>query len=367
MAGLYWRVLWSVVMQTDRQIAPPPQETRLGARPPAVQAELSRTQKASIVLAVLGPNAAAPILKELTAAQLQRFALAITGLRQVPNAVLEDVITEFLEELAGKRDLTTGTEIARQLLGQVMDDAEVSRLLDRLSAPTERMVWDQLGAMPPPNLARILQVEHPQTIAVILSELRASEAAAVLEYIEPEIGQRAVLRLSRPPRLSPDVSAILSKTLEENLLADMRDKLSVAKPADMIAGMMNNLSSNVRALMLERLSDETPDLSAEVQKVMFTFADIAKRVAERDVSQIVRSVDEDTLLTALKTSDDMRLATTPFILGNISKRLAERFAEQIEQLEEVPQKAGEQAQAIVIAAIQKLAQDGEITLIDPHA
>jgi flagellar motor switch protein FliG len=112
------------------------------------------------------------------------------------------------------------------------------------------------------------------------------------------------------------------------------------------------------------MEESDPKLAQEVQRVMFTFADIATRVAARDVAQVVRAVDEPMLLTALKTALAVDDPSAEFILGNVARRLSERLREDLEAMPEVRQKEGEQAQAEVVAAVRRLAQQGQIKLIE---
>jgi flagellar motor switch protein FliG len=86
------------------------------------------------------------------------------------------------------------------MLGAVLDESDVARLLDgndraRLS------VWDRLNLAPVGTLATYCATEHPQSVAVILSEIKAETAATVLERLDREFAQSIVLRLGRVPSL----------------------------------------------------------------------------------------------------------------------------------------------------------------------
>ena len=57
----------------------------------------------------------------------------------------------------------------------------MARLLD---GGEVRSVWERLNDTPVAALSGFLQAEHPQTAAVILSEMRAEVAASVLERLD---------------------------------------------------------------------------------------------------------------------------------------------------------------------------------------
>ena len=337
------------------------------AIPNATPIDFTSSQKAAIVLAALGPEQSAPLMRDLSEAQLRRFAVSISGLKRVPQAAILSVVAEFVATLGDGADIAGGAGVARRMLEGALDTQQVNRIMGDVDSSMNRSLWDKMGLAPAVAVARFLQNEHPQTAAVVLSELRSDRAAAVLEHLDTAFAQNVVLRLSRVPRLDPKVVALVEAVI-------MRDFLSVAleggdtrSPADVIAGLMNNVSGSVRTDMLGHLENRDPELSTEVQRVMFTFADIVKRVEPRDIGSIVRNMDEAVLLKALKSGQSISMDSVEFILGNISKRLAERFVEEIAQMQDVKIKEGERAQSDIIAEIQSLAQRGELTLIMPEA
>ena len=111
-------------------------------------------------------------------ADIERFARALSGLGKIDQEILDGVIAEFLDLLTTGPEIAGGSKMARKLLAAVMDDEdEVNRLVEGRARSEVRSVWERLNDTPPPTLASFLQAEHPQTAAVILSELRAEVAA----------------------------------------------------------------------------------------------------------------------------------------------------------------------------------------------
>ena len=69
-----------------------------------------------------------------------------------------------------------------------------------------------------------------------------------------------------------------------------------------------------------------PELAEEIRNNMFVFDDLVN-LDDRGVQQLLRSVDNQTLLLALKTADEV-IQTK--IMGNLSKRAAEMLMEDME-------------------------------------
>jgi flagellar motor switch protein FliG len=342
-----------------------PARARDKPRAPALRPELmpSPIEKAAIILTAIGPEIGGAFLRGLAEPDLLRFARTLTGLGKIRQEVLDAVIVEFLEALTAGPDVAGGAKAARKLLGAVLDENEVARLLDG-GQGSPRSVWDRMNETPVAALASFVQVEHPQTAAVVLSELRPETAASVLERLDRTFAQSIVLRLSRVPSLDPVVAAAIQGAIERDFLSVLQRNLSKRRPADLIAGLMNNISSEARDGFLGYLESQEPGLAQDVQRTMFTFEDIPSRLNPRDMAAVLRDVPEETLLTALKLGEAQGSATVPFVLENVPRRLSERYVEDLAGLPEPGRKEGEAAQIEITKAIQALVREGQIRFVE---
>jgi flagellar motor switch protein FliG len=316
----------------------------------------------------VGPELAAGFLRDLSEPEMERFARAISGLGKVGQDVLDAVIMEFLELLTTGPEISGGSKAARKLLAAVVEDEdEVQRLIEGRRRSEVRTVWERLNDTPAPAVASFLQAEHPQTAAVVLSEMRAEVAASVLERLERGFAQTIVLRLSRVPTLDPPIAAAVQGAIERDFLSVLQRNLSKRRPADLIAGLMNNISTEVREGFLGYLEAQEPGLAQDVQRTMFTFEDIAVRLHGRDVAGVLRDVPEEVLLKALKLGEAQGSATVAFVLENLPRRLSERYVEELAALTDVTRKEGESAQIEITKAIQAQAKAGTIRFIEKDA
>ncbi len=320
-------------------------------------------EKAAIILTAIGPEIGGAFLRGLAEPDLMRFARTLSGLGKVRQEVLDVVIVEFLEALTAGPDVAGGAKAARKLLGAVLDESEVARLLDGVQG-APRSVWDRMNDTPVAALAGFLAAEHPQTAAVILSELRPETAASVLERLERGFAQSVVLRLSRVPSLDAAVAAAIHGAIERDFLSVLQRNLSKRRPADLIAGLMNNISSEARDGFLGYLESQEPGLAQDVQRTMFTFEDIPARLNPRDIPAVLRDVPEETLLAALKLGEAQSSATVAFVLENVPRRLSERYVEDLAALPEVGRREGEAAQIEITKAIQILVREGQIRFVE---
>ena len=352
-------------VQTDKVEGSPEQwENALENAVAKTEKEMSQTDKAAIILTAVGPEVASDFLKGMSEGMLTRIAMAISNLRRVPSETLDTIFAEFLLSIGTDEEVLGGVQTARRLLELVLDDATIDKIMFDVEGGTRRKAWKKLNDCTIGALASFVAAEHPQTAAVVLSELRADKAAGVIERLDQEFAQQTVLRLSRVPTLDKRVADMVEEVIARDFLSALQRTQRSRKPADVIAGMMNNMSSDARAKMLQHLEDQKPSLHSEVLKVMFTFADIRRRVESRDIAMIMKEMDEMVLIQAIKSAQNAKIASADFILDNLPKRLSERLVEDIEAMPDPTQRDGESAQQEAVRVIQEMAQAGKIFLIE---
>ncbi len=321
-------------------------------------------EKAAIILAAIGPEIASSFLRNMDEKNLTRCAMAISRLTRVSEDQLDATIAEFLLSIGTDEEVLGGTETARRLLSEVLDDGTIERIMYDVEGGDIQGAWKKLNDVSVPALATFIASEHPQTAAVIMSELRADKAAGVIERLDPEFAHQTILRLSSVPVLDSIVSDKVERVIAKDFLSAIQGRKKSRKPADLIAGVMNNLTSATREKFIGQLEEAKPTLAKEVLKVMFTFADIRHRVEPRDVAVITKEIPEGTVTTALKYATDQRIGSAEFILSNIPKRLSERLTDDIANMGDITPRDGETSMQEVVRAIQELAKAGTINLIE---
>ncbi len=326
--------------------------------------DVAPLDKAAIILAAVGPELASDFLKSMSENALTRIATAISNLDRVPSDLLDGIIAEFLLSIGTEEEVSGGSGTARRLLGQVLDDNSIEKIMFDVEGGDTRAAWKKLNDCTPAQLAVFVGAEHPQTAAVVLSELRPDKAAGLIERLDGEFAQQCVFRLARVPALDRDVAEMVERVIARDFLSAIQRTKRSRRPADIIAGLMNNLTAEVREKFLAQLEEQKPSLAAEVVRTMFTFADIRQRVEKRDVAIIAKEVDEPVLLLALKWAVMQKNPSYDFIIDNISKRLSERLIEEVEGMPETTQRDGEGAHQEVVRQIQEMAKAGTIQLVE---
>ena len=325
---------------------------------------LTKAQKAAIIIGILGADGAGPLLEQLSESSLRSFAGAMAKLRKIEPEVVKETIKEFLYEL-DRLDETVngGLSSARNLLKDYVAEATLIDILDDVDTPTTSNVWKKLATVDDQSIAEFLTREHPQTGAGVLSKLSAEQAAQVLGRLDAERARDMVFGLTKAATLDESVIDAIGNSVGEDFLANHRGGSTNFKPAERIGSIMNFTTGDIRQAVLGFLDETQPELADAVKGSMFTFQDIPERIEARDVAAIVRAVDQDELLRAMKGATDNAPDTLEFLLGSISSRMAEQLREALGEIDKVKIREAEDAQNAVLKTIRELEAAGELKLL----
>lgn len=326
--------------------------------------ELTRAQKAAVIIGILGIDGAGPILERMTEEDLRRFAAAMSRLKRVPPDIVVATIQEFMIEFA-QFDMTVsgGLKNARAMLQDYVPDATLTRIMDDIDRPSAHNVWQKLTAVDNQALAEFLAREHPQTAAVVLSKLSAEHAADILGRLTPDRAREIVIGLKRTTSMDGNVVEAIGESVSKDFLEHYRGGGPSVKPEDRIGMIMNYTSSEIRQAVLDFLGEKQPDFLEAVKARMFTFADIQDRIEKRDVTAIVRATDPDDFLKAMIGAKDMAPRTFDFIISSLSSRVSEQLQEEIAEAGKVKVREAEEAQNAVLKVIRAMEAAKEIQLI----
>ena len=326
---------------------------------------LTAPQKAALIVASLGPEAAGPIIERIGDKHLRAFTRAYAHLQTVPRAALKQVVDEFIAELSEEdNDIKGGFDETRELLSQFKTDDEIIRLMDDIDIQGGETVWAKLERIEDDQLAEYLAGQRPQIIAVVLAKLNTEKASNVVNQLDKDIAGKVILRLARPLNINPAALSLLMDTIEQEFLAPMRKSTTARNPGHMIGAMMNNVVTDKREALLEIINTSAPDIMKDVRKSMLTFPDIPTRVPPNAIPMAIKEVEVQDFLLAVKFGRQNAPSSVDYIMKNISQRMAAQYEEQLEELKITSVRDAEIAQAAFMTVIRKLASSGEIALIE---
>ncbi len=325
---------------------------------------ITGTQKAAILILSLPEDVAINVIKKLREHELTRIAKTILSLGTIKKDMVKLVLKEAYDELSEIAPLRTAPDELRRLLEKALPPDKLQELLEEtMLSESGKVVFEELKKMDAKFIAKLIEKEHPQIIAIILSQLPPMKAAEVIQYLPKRLGvtnvrEEVIKRLAQLEKISMKTLKIVTEALEEELASIGAGKEQTLSGLDIAAEIVNNLPKEVAQELLDEIRKENPSLADSIEERMFKFEDIIK-LDNRAIIEILKAVDKNDLLLALKGAPQEILDK---FLSNMSKRAAQMFLEDLEALGPVKKSDVERARKKVIAIIKKLAEEGKIEL-----
>lgn len=329
------------------------------ARPQA--SSVSPVRKAAIVLTALGEEAGAEILRRLSEDEIQRVSKEVAQLGTVPKEQTDQALAEYYQMAASHRSMTQGGfDVATKLLKRAFGPDQARNKVQVLTEAiqTDPSQFEELRKSDPAHIARFLNTEHPQTIALILSHLTPSQAAPLLVSLPAEIRPDVIVRMATLDRISPEVVSKIAGVVTEKLRKLTTVTRESCGGTRSVAQICNHLDGLMTREMLEQVELANPAVAEKIRNQMFAFDDILKLDAEA-VGEVVSKVDRKTLVLALKgTSEQLKEHFTKRMSG----RAKDMLFEDLDALGPVKIKEVEAAQQQVISVIRELEQQGALSM-----
>lgn len=325
--------------------------------------KLTGIQKAAVLMMTLGEETSATLLRELDEDEVQRIGREIAGISSITSETAEQVLNEFYQMLVAQDYvLKGGIDYARKLLVNAFGADHAKRLLERVGKAmgTDAASFDALQKADPQQLANFIHNEHPQTIALILSHLGATQAANLLYSLPVELRADVAVRMANLDQISPEIISKIASVIGQKLKALGETSREAYGGVRAVAEMFNRLEQAASKDILETIDGGDAQLGQTIRHLMFVFEDLL-RVDAAGIRELLARVDRKVLTVALKgTSEPLRV----HFLSVMSQRGAEMLKEDMEALGPVRLREVEAAQRQVIAAVRLLESEGAISLGD---
>ncbi len=324
---------------------------------------LPPVRKAAVIIRLLkGVDSALP-LDRLSPAAAARLLHEMTLIGRLDARATLAVVEEFLAHIS-QPALRFPSDI-EDALAQFADDlpAGADALLQGKGG-NGQAAWQEIAAADVPCLARVLADQGLQVRALVLSRLEPTRAAELLAQMPPEDADALVVAAATMGPVSHEVLDTVGRALAGILQARRQTGALPGQPLERVAEILNFAPGTQRDALLERIEGSDAEMATRLRRAMFTFADIPARVQAADIPRIVRATDNARLVTALAgASGAGDRAAADYLLGNISKRLAEQIREEMAERPAIDPREADAAMTAVIAAIRRLERAGDITLV----
>ena len=316
-------------------------------------------QKAAILMLAIGQDEAAAVMQHLDPREVQQLGMAMSNIRSIQAEELQSVLKEFGEQTSGNAALgIDNIEYIRNVLDKAMGEEEAGNLLNRILGVSDSSGIESLNGMDSKSISDLIRYEHPQIIATIIVHLDPLKASEVLTEFADEVRTEVIMRIATLDGVQPQAINELNEVLTKLLTGNESTKKKTIGGVKASAQILNFLRSDLETAVMAKVKEFDEIIAGEIQANMFVFDDIIG-IPDRDIQLILREVQSDALIIALKGAPDPILEK---ILKNMSQRAADMLREDLEAKGPVRLSDVDKQQRAILQIILNLAEQGKVSL-----
>jgi flagellar motor switch protein FliG len=323
--------------------------------------KLNRQQKLAIFLISIGPETAAQVLKQFDDVEIENLCREMAAFQMIPENVSKQAMEEFASVVASSAQAATGgIGFVQRTLELAKGDHRASAIVGRVgpAVGTSIEVIKDISDMEGRQIFNLIKHEQPQTISFVLSYLEPTKSAEVFPLLSPDLREEVLERLGTIESTSIELVNKIARSLGKHFDTKNRPAFHHSGGVRAVASLLNSLEKDLSKTLLGRLEERNAALSAAIRKKLFSFEDL-NRLQSADLQRILREIDSGNLAIAMKSaSEPLRNK----VYAGLSKRAAESLKEEIEMLGPVRLKDVEAAQDLIIQAVRRLEEEGQISI-----
>jgi|TARA_A100001015_G_scaffold307086_1_gene402412 flagellar motor switch protein FliG len=321
--------------------------------------ELTGTQKSAILMMLVGEDEATEILKNLSPREVQHLGASMYSVQGLDQDTVNLVLDEFLAIIKEQTSLGLGAgNYIRNVMTKALGDERAQSVLSRITPTSTERPIEILDWMDARSISELILDEHPQIIALIISYLDHGQASDVLAQLPEEAQADVITRVATLQTVQPEALRELEIVMQRKFQANTSLRASQVGGVPAAAKIMNFLTQDIEARIMSALKDNDEDLMIAIQESMFVFDNLIMS-DDKSMQIIIRSVDNEDLVLALKGADE---PLSEKILSCMSTRAAANIKDELEALGPVRLTEVQEAQKRIINVARRLSDEGSIVL-----
>ena len=323
------------------------------------QNQLTGAQKSAILMMLLGEDGAAEILKNLSPKEVQSLGKEMYSVKNVGQETVNAVLNEFLDIVREHTGLGFGTDgYIQNVFQKALGDEKAETILSRITPTEAQKPIDLLEWMDARSIAELISTEHPQIISLVLSYLDHDLAAEVLQFIPEDLQPEIITRIATLDTVPAEALYNLQEVLKRKFKENTAVKATKIGGVEAAAKIMNFSNSSTEQKVLQSMKETNSDLLTAIQDQMFVFENLSLS-EERDLQVLLREVEEDMLILALKGADEILREK---LLSCVSKKAAANIRDEIAIMGPVKLTEVRKAQKQIVTIARELSAEGKLVL-----
>ena len=335
------------------------------------RAGITASQRAAVIIALLGEAAAKPIVEKLDDAALTKVVTALENISMLAREELVEIVIDFLTQLRQNAGSMRGGAIkAREVMSGIVDANRLNLLYGNAPQPSNSSVqetgdvWTRLRKREPRLIADYVSRLSPNIIAMILRKLDAGMASNILcllpdDKVSPTLGQ-----MVESPKIDPSIDSVIERMIEIEFL---NNKEEVAESGDeyleTIGEVLSLIPDSKRDSLVSFLRSQHETKLPIIQKGLFTIEALPDILPRNSVPVVFKEIDQAVLIKLLASLGDSYSAVSDYLLGNISTRMADSLRDEIKDVPQVSREVADELQREFLTSLMDLKRRGLINMV----
>lgn len=326
------------------------------------QRRLTGVHRVALLLRILDYEVSKEIVQHLSDRDLARIHRADADLGSPEDEVIREVARDFKQRMfAGAATGIAGVQARRidTLIRDAFGEERLSSIFGRTDVDVGK-IQDTLADIDARVIGRILSREYPQTAALVLSQLPPLQAAEVVLALPEDVRASVMMRVARMEKISEDMLVELNRALERELsgFEGGSGRAQEMQGVDVAVQLLMHMDRTAEGALLDSIDKDDPEIAETIRERMFIFEDLLD-VDDRGIQLLLRNIENQTLVLALKGADDAMLQK---FLNNVSKRVAVSLREDLDSMGPVRLSEVESAQQQIANTAREMIDRGEIVV-----
>jgi flagellar motor switch protein FliG len=288
---------------------------------------MDKLRNAAIIMLGMGEKCAAEVLKNMDPKEVHAIIDAINGIDNISEYDVIKALNEFFidsNDGAGV-DIVTREYIKNSLVSAV-EHRKIGALTEGVDR--EKAKWlELLKWQPLESIVTIIQDEHPQIIAVIVTAiLNGEKSSRVIKSLPKELQNEVIMRMTNIGAISAFAMEALSSYIETQLENSEKYNPVSVDGIEAVANIMSYLDMETEAEIISNLSQADKLLTEKIQEKMFPFEKLAQ-MDGKSLQTLLKEVKSEDLVLALKGVDEFTRST---FMKNMSTKAAEILKDEME-------------------------------------
>lgn len=318
---------------------------------------LTGPEKAAILMLAIGEDHAAKLFALMDDEEIKELSQTMSGLGSVSANVVERLFVEFADMLSSQGSLVGSYDSTERLLSKVLSSDRVNSIMEEIRGPAGRTMWEKLANVNEQVLANYLKNEYPQTVAVVLSKIKADHSARVLSVLPENFSMEVIMRILRMEAVQKETLDVVERTLRTEFMTNLA-RTNRRDSHEMMAEIFNNFDRNTEQRFMMALEERDRDSAERIRSLMFTFEDLSN-LDPQGIQTLLRNIDKEKLGMALKGASE---GVRDLFFSNMSERAGKILREDMQTMGPARMRDVEEAQQNMVNMAKELAAQGEIVI-----